>query len=309
LHQGDRVAIVAPAAQFRADELMQALDVIKEMGLKPVLGPEVRKLNSENVYDAPLENRTRELMWAMTNPNVEGVIAVLGGFGSAELLPHLDYRAIRDAGKVFVGKSDLTAINSALLKKSGLISINGKTAVIRRTDSGNFMDTDVTSLKHTLSLLMSDDTWGTEAFKINQFVPRVITPGKFSGRVIGGNLETLTCLVGTGFFPNPNGAVLFIEDVHKSGVNIARRLLQLKMAGVLDKVVGVVIGEFAEVELPKGTQGDYLINDTLQRFFHNIPSVYGYSFSHGSHIMPIPIGSTAHVDTDTCEVYFDFKMS
>jgi muramoyltetrapeptide carboxypeptidase len=311
LHKGDRVAIVAPAAQFNTDELLQGMDVMKHMGLKPVLGPSARILNATGVYDAPLEDRVKELMWAFESPDVEGIFCVIGGFGSAELLPHLNFSAIRASRKAFVGKSDITALNVGILKQAGLINFNGKTAMIRRHEGGDLMQGDVDSLEMTLELLMSDAPWGARPLTGNQFIPRTICPGRASGMAVGGNLETLTCLLGTPYFPDLAGTILFIEDVHKSGINVARRLLHLKMAGVLDKVAAVVVGEFADVpaESKQGVRGGLSIADALQEFLKDIPSVFGYSFSHGNRIMPIPVGSMVHVDTSTGEIFFDFQMA
>lgn len=310
LRKGDRIAIVAPAALFNSDELLQGMDVMKQMGLKPILGPSAKILSSTGVYDAPLEDRVKELMWAFESPEIEGVFCVIGGFGSAELLPHLDYTKIRASRKTFVGKSDITALNSGILKNAGLINFNGKTAAIRRHEGGYLMDGDIESLEMTLDLLMSDGPWGTKPLAGNQFIPRTIHPGRASGMAIGGNLETLTCLLGTPYFPDVAGAILFIEDVHKSGTSVARKLLHLKMAGVFDKVAAVVVGEFADIpaESNMGIRGGLSISDALQEFLKDVPSVFGYSFSHGNMIMPIPIGSMVHVDTSTGEIFFDFQM-
>lgn len=311
LHRGDRIAIVAPAAQFNSEELLQGMDVMKHMGLKPILGPSARILNSVGVYDAPLEDRVKELMWAFESPDIEGIFCVIGGFGSAELLPYLDFSKIRASRKTFVGKSDITALNCGILKNAGLINFNGKTAAIRRHEGGGLMDGDVESLEMTLDLLMSDGPWGTKPLVDNQFIPRTICPGKVSGMAIGGNLEMLTCLLGTPYFPDVAGAILFIEDVHKSGINVARRLLHLKMAGVFDKVAGVVVGEFADIppESKPGIRGGLSISDALQEFLKDVPSVFGYSFSHGDRIMPIPVGSMVHLDASTGEMFFDFQMA
>src|SRR5690348_12124779 len=122
LNPGSRVAIVAPASPFRTDELVAGLDVVKECGLEPVLGKNVRTLNTVDIHAAPLMDRVEELMWAFTEPGIDGIFTCLGGMGSGELLPYLDYAAIRRSRRPLIGLSDITALNNGILAGAGLIS-------------------------------------------------------------------------------------------------------------------------------------------------------------------------------------------
>lgn len=305
LMPGNRVAIVAPSSPFDAHELQDGLDTISSLGLVPVLGPNVRNLRVRSIHSAPVEDRIQELMWAFTAPDIHAVLCVRGGYGAAEVLSGLDYDAIRTSRRVFIGKSDATSLSNGILTKAGLATICGRTATIR----DEYPDADIKSLEHVLKLCMSQVPWGEQPFGISDIVPRTVSPGVAAGPAIGGNLETLCTLLGTEYFPNPDGAILFIEDVHKGGTSVARKLLHLKMTGVLDRIAGVVVGEFSDVPKKSMSSEDPSVEDVILEYLSDgVPCVYGFSFSHGTYTCPIPVGAWTHLNADSRTVSFDFTM-
>jgi muramoyltetrapeptide carboxypeptidase len=309
LRPGNKVAIVAPASPFLADEVQTGIDIIRECGLQPVLGPCVKNLHNKTIHAASVPDRAAELNWAFSTPGISGVIGVVGGEGSAEVLPLLDYDVIRRSRKVFVGMSDLTAINTGLLARAGLISINGQTPSIRLDKGFKIQQADSDSFKLTLRLLMSDQPWGSRPFEINPYFPRTVSSGKATGFAIGGNLDTYTRLIGTPFMSEVDGGILFVEQVHDGGEEIARQILHMKLAGFLSRVSGIVVGEFVDVPKKQDPKVPAIEDVLIEYFGTGAPCSYGYSFSHGPHTSPIPIGAQCHLDADTGQVYFDFCMS
>lgn len=312
LRPGDRVAIVAPASPFRSDELYESIDVMREAGLEPVFGSNVRNLKSENIFAAPLRDRVEEMMWAFSDDNVKAVFCATGGCGSAELLPYLDYEVIARSRKCLVGMSDITALNQGILAKAGLISINGQSPNIRIDEGERFRETDTESFRLTLELMMSSEPWGTRPFDaLNQFIPRTISSGRVTGYALGANNDTFVHLLGTPFMPNIEGAILFFEDVHKNGETIARQFIHMKNAGVLDRLGGVVVGEF--IDLGKLDASAHKVPDVpdvlVQYLAGKLPSATGYSFSHGEYTIPIPIGALCDFDADAGVVSFRFAMA
>lgn len=309
LKKNSRVAIVAPASSFSSDELVAGLDVISECGLIPVLGPCVKEFKTWLSHSASVQDRVDELNWAFSDPKISAVIAVKGGEGSAALLPYLDYEMIRNSRRVFLGKSDLSALGNGILKKAGLITVNGKSVSIH-TDRGQAaIEQECESLKCTLELLMTDAIWGSKPFQKNQFLPRTVSRGIAKGFAIGGNCDTFTRLLGTDYFPNIDNAILFLEDVHKGAENLSRQFLHLKLSGVLDKVKGIVLGEFSKVPKKEGDKGPS-VDDVISEYFSKGPPCsYGYSFSHGNLVCPIPIGSECTLDADNGIVRFNFQMA
>jgi muramoyltetrapeptide carboxypeptidase len=314
LKRGDKIAIVAPASPFETNELVEGLDILKQMGLIPVLGPNVKQLKTTHIHSAPIMDRVDELNWAFSQPDIACVSAACGGVACAEVLPYLDYKMIAQSGKVFIGMSDITSLNTAILKKSGLITISGQAPSIRLDKGKIVLDADSKSLKFTYELLMSDRHWGTAPFDINQYGPRMIAPGKASGIAIGGNLDTFSRMIGTPYMCEFNNCILFIEDVHKDGEVILRQLVHMRLAGILDNVAGVVIGEFYDVpkhnmDINVNNRNPSIEDVLLEYFADGPPCVYGYSFSHGDFTIPIPIGSQCSIDADSGIVSFKFKMS
>lgn len=308
LAPGNKVAIIAPSSPFKTDEVREGLDTISSMGLVPVLGPNVRELHAETIHAAPLESRVKELMWAFTDPNISGIICATGGFGCAALLPHLDYGTIARSKKVFITISDGTALNNGILSGAGLVNFNAQTPSIRLDEGARIYRADVESLVHVLKMCMSLEEWGSSPFDINDQIPRTISHGRAEGIAVGGNLDTFTTLIGTNFLPETQNSILFIEDVHKGSVKIARMLLHLKLSGILDKISGIVVGEFADVPTKKDDR-DPSIEDALQEYLKlNVPVLYGFSFSHGPHTCPIPIGAMTYLDATNRTVEFDFAM-
>ena len=308
INPGARVAIVAPASPIRTDELVAGLDIIRECGLEPVLGKCVRTLNTVDIHAAPLMDRVEELMWAFTEPGIEGIYTCLGGMGSGELLPYLDYGAIRQSQRPLIGLSDITALNNGILAGAGLISINGQYPAIRVDEGAYLRNTDEESLRFATQFMMSPELWEQKPFTINQYLPRTVSPGKARGHVIGGNLDTFCTLIGSPFMPECEGAILFVEDVHKGGTEIARLLIHCKLAGVLDKVAGIVVGEFCDV--PKCREPhEPSVDDVIHQYMSDgPPCLYGASFSHGPWTIPIPIGASCQIDADSGVVSFDFAM-
>lgn len=305
IRRGSKVAIVAPSSSVHTDRLLEGLDIIREVGLVPVLGPCVKGLKSYGMHSAPLKDRVAELNWAFGNPEISAVICAIGGMGSSALLPYLDYEMIRRSRKPLLGRSDISALNNGILTKAGLISINGQTPSIKLDQGEKFRLSQSESFAATLRLMMSNEPWESAPLYNNPHIPRTVSPGSASGHAIGGNSDTFTRLIGTDYFPDFRGAILFLEDVHKSTEFLAREFLHLKLAGIIDQLAGVVIGEFQDINESKET-----VEDVIQEYFTNgPPCVYGYPFSHGPIVSPIPIGSQCNLDADSGLITFDFSMS
>jgi muramoyltetrapeptide carboxypeptidase len=309
LRPGNRVAIVAPSSPFMTDEVNAGIDVIREMGLVPVLGPCVKNLHTRTIHAASTAERVNELNWAFADPKINGVVGVCGGEGSAEVLPYLDYDMIRRTCKVFVGMSDLTAINTGILTQAGLITINGQTPSIRLNKGFKIQEADTLSWRKTLELLMSDAPWGNRPFQINPYFPRTVSKGRSSGHAIGGNMDTFVHLLGTPYMCDFDGSILFIEGVHDGGEEVARQILHLKLAGVISRVSGIVVGEFVDVPKKEDPKVPSIEDVIIEYLGEGAPCSYGYSFSHGPHTSPIPVGAACLLDADSGDVSFDFCMA
>jgi muramoyltetrapeptide carboxypeptidase len=306
---GSKVAIVAPSATFSTQDVAAGMDAIREAGLQPVPGPCVKNLRTRSPQRAAsFVERADELNWAFSNPNISAVITVRGGEGAAAVLPYLNYDMIRKSQKPFLGKSDNTSISMGLLCKSNLSSVSGRGASIRSDCGQDITESDYQSLKWTLELLMSDQAWGDRPLKYNQHFSRTVSAGAAIGPAIGGNVDTFSRLIGTEYMPDVEGAILFLEDVDESEVSLSRMFLHMKLAGILNKVNGIVLGEFVKSNSKHAK--NFVYENVIQEYFtQGPPCMYGFSFSHGNYTCPIPMGATTKMNADTGELTFDFQMA
>lgn len=301
LHKGSRVAIIAPASPFDSEQLYAGIQVLNKCELEVVMGDNTFFLRDNNLYSASLAQRVEEFRWAIEDDSIDGVICATGGFGSAQLLPYLPYDTIAQKRKPIMGFSDITALNTGILHKSGLINFNGPTASILTDDHNQ----DGTALEDAIILLMNLDFWGDQPFKRNKSLPRCVSPGKAVGPAIGGNLSTFTHLLGTPFFPNVEGSILFIEDIHESASKVAMYFQQLSLAGVFSKVAGIVIGTFTQ-RPDKLDPIEPSIEQLIVEYMKDgPPCIYGLNFSHNPICAIIPIGSECIVDANKLQVMFD----
>jgi muramoyltetrapeptide carboxypeptidase len=308
LKKGDKVAVICSSAPMIATEVTEGCDLLNEMGLIPVLGPNVKNLRTKNANAATVPERLDEIMWAFTDPKISACMEALGGVGSALLLPHMDFQKIRASRKIYLGMSDISALNNGLLSNAGLINFSAQGPSIRLDKGQKIRKSDSISLKHTIELLMSEDEWGSRPFDISDRFPQTICGGQARGQAQGGNIDTYTRLLGTEFFPDPKGAILFLEDVHKSGELVQRMLTHMEIAGVFEEISGICFGEFVDVP-EKQEEKDPAIEDILQDFFRDrLPCLYNFNFSHGPLTVPIPIGSQVYMDADNGIVNFKFSM-
>jgi len=299
LHDGDRVALIAPSSPLSSMvAIKQSVEVLKKHGLEPVLGANVTQMRSEGWRSAPLNDRVAEVEWAFTDPSISGVIAAEGGYSCMELLPYLPYEAIEKSGRLFMGMSDITAINNALLRCSHLVNFSGPNTRIRQDKPR-----DAQNLADALELLKMDSPWGTRPWRRLNTIPRCICEGIVKGPALGGNMTLFCSLLGTPFMPDTKGAILFFEDVHASGYEVSMNLNRLELAGVLDEVEGVVFGDFEKV--PDRGDQDFTIEDVVVQMFRGrLPCIYGLNFSHGDTVATIPLGVEAVLDCEDCTVAF-----
>lgn len=216
-----------------------------------------------------------------------------GGFGTTTILDKLSFDKFQN--RLFMGYSDLTVLNNALLAKNRLISFNGPMVCMRD---------DTKSLREALKLLTETEPWELPHDKIEVF-----SKGRAIGQAVGGNLTMFCTLVGTKYMPKLRNSILFLEDIEVDSYKLLLLLSQLDLAEVFKRVGGVILGEFTDV--PKIPKGDPPFEETIKNYFKkmNIPVMSGFKFSHGSSTACIPIGATTLIDTASKLVKFQSPLS
>jgi muramoyltetrapeptide carboxypeptidase len=250
LHPGDRIALVAPASSFPREELTAGVAELERLGFEPVYDDSI--LDKERFVAGSVETRVRAIVNAWRDDSIAAMIAMRGGYGSAQLLPFLDPDILIDGRKALIGYSDITALLGLYLRH-GLVAIHGP-MIDRRIAKGSSAY-DETSFRKVLM----------QAEPAGEFAPPqldVLHRGSATGQLVGGTLTQLMASMGTPFaFDPPPGCVLFFEDIGERPYRIHRLLTQAAQAGIFVHASAIVFGEFPGCDEPGG---DPAIRDVLR---------------------------------------------
>jgi len=298
LESGDTVGIVAPASPPPDPKnLDRAVATLESLGFKVRLAPKVRRRRGFLAGDD--RERADDLMGMFTDRRVRAILCVRGGYGSARLLPLLDYRVIRANPKIFAGYSDITSLHCALLTQSKLISFHGP---MLNSDFVHEATSDFT-LRKFLSVLGSPVAPLSISEGYRGKTIKTLCRGFGRGPLVGGNLSLLCTTIGTPWQPSFRGRILFFEDVGEPPYRFDRMLTYLLNCGLLQKVEGIAIGINPDCADPKA-RGAKEYRQTLEDVLKerlsplNIPVVMGLPFGHVAHNATLPVGIRALLDGD-----------
>jgi muramoyltetrapeptide carboxypeptidase len=297
LREGDVLGLVAPAG-FIADRfgLAEIEETVRAMGLVPRAAPHL--LDREGYLAGSDEARAGDLMAMFADDGVHAVMAVRGGWGSARLLPYLDFAAIAQKPKLFAGFSDNTALHLALTARTGMHSIHGPNAAASWPQQAweSFRRIAFDGAMPTYSV----PPRGGAGLAGPAPALRTFRGGKARGRLLGGNLTVLSALVGTPYLPDFTGAILFLEDTNESEYRIDRMLTQLALAGLLDKLAGVVFGQCTRCHNPDGGYSNFTVYEVLDRRLAplGVPAFQGAMIGHIAAQVSMPMGVMAEIDAD-----------
>lgn len=307
LRPGDTIRVIAPA-QSRAMILEHDhTDVIDrrfaELGLRLTYGEHV---DERDAFDsAPVASRLADLHAAFADPGVAGILTVIGGFSSNELLPYVDWDLVAANPKAFCGFSDITALQGAMLARADLVTYSGP-----HWSTFGMRDHFGSTLRWFAGTLLGDGpvdlrpgpTWTDDPWFLDQD-DRVVQPnegwwplqeGTAAGRIVGGNLCTLNLLQGTGFLPALDGAVLMLEDDASSHPpTFARDLASLLQQPGAEGVRGLVVGRF---QAASGMTRELLAEIVgRQERLAGLPVLANADFGHTEPMATLPIGGEVSV--------------
>jgi muramoyltetrapeptide carboxypeptidase len=298
LGPGDTVALVSPAsATFNTVELQIARESLAALGFKVKTGAHMMERHGYLAGDD--KARADDINSAFADTSVAAVHAIRGGWGSARVLPYLDFDTIRRNPKVIIGYSDITALLVSIYGRTGLITFHGPIGLGRW---------DPWSLDYYRRVLLAGEkvvyankqgiTAERNSLTQVEFRTQTITPGKARGRLLGGNLTVLTTILGSPYLPDWENAILFCEDVREDLYRVDRMLTQLKLAGVLGKIRGFVFGGCSECGPGDGNYGAL----TLEEIFLDhikplgVPAWQGAMIGHAQPQWTLPVGGQVEID-------------
>lgn len=316
LRQGDEIRVIAPSRSLgivSADNRDRATRRLVSLGFGVSFGKRVNE--ADQFRSTSIEARVADLHDAFRDKKVAAILTVIGGFNSNQLLEHLDYELIRRNPKIFCGYSDITALQNAILKKSGLVTYSGPHFSTFAMHQGleytvdHFWKCLVGKAAYEIawSDLWSDDPWYRDqtnrAFEKNPG-PMAIQPGKVEGKIIGGNLCTLNLLQGTEYMPSLRDALIFVEEDEQAGptsaVEFDRNLQSLLQLPSAKQSKGLVIGRFQRAsEMTPEIVTNIIAN---KRELKGKPVIYGVDFGHTSPMITFPIGGKARLEVSKATI-------
>lgn len=295
----DTVMLIAPSHKIDPTQLQVSTERMQSLNLNVIIPNGI--LDSYGYFSGTVAKRARDINEAFENPAVKAIFTIRGGSGASLLLEHLNYDLIRDNPKILMGYSDITALLIAIHQQTGLITFHGPNV------ASQWPQFTVDYIKRMLfenkkcvfknPVIKEDDLIQTQ----NRIT--TLYPGKAIGKLLGGNLTTLSTLMGSKFFPQHwNDYILFIEDTGEVTYRIDRMLAQLKNAGILSQLKGFIAGTFRNT-LSSSSEGFHL-GQVFERYIQplKIPAFSGAMIGHQAKQFIIGQGMRAEIDADKGEI-------
>jgi muramoyltetrapeptide carboxypeptidase len=290
LQPGDTVGIVAPASNIRRDLLNAGCDMLRCLGYKPFY---LDSIFEQDLYFAgSVERRARELEEMFVRDEVRAVLCARGGYGSNYLLDKINLEKIAGHPKIFVGYSDNTTLLTYFADSAGLVTFHGPMV------TKDFAHANGVDLNSWEAALTGRSEW---ALPSDSGI-RPLVEGTAEGVLYGGCLSMLAASLGTPYEVRTEGTILFIEDVATKPFQIDRMLMQLKLAGKLESVRGIVFGEMTDC-VQQQDQG-YALEEVVLRVVGDlgIPVAFGLQSGHVSQKnVTLPIGVRAALNVSSGE--------
>lgn len=310
LKVGDEVRVIAPSNSLTVvseSNRLLARERLEKLGLKITFGKNV--LETGLFGSASIAARIEDLHEAFADPHVKGILTVLGGYNSNQLLASIDYELIRNNPKIFCGYSDITALQNAFLACSGLITYSGPhyssfamqegfEYIVEGFKQSVFCQNEEEYVLHPSKFWSSDSLWFLDqdkrCFEKNPG-PKVIYEGEAKGIIVGGNLGTFNLLKGTSYFPSLENTILFVEDTESGGrdVEFERQLQSLIDFPDFGGVQALVIGRFEKTADIDAKRLETIIKS--KPALKKLPVVYDLDFGHTTPFFTFPIGGQAQL--------------
>jgi muramoyltetrapeptide carboxypeptidase len=290
LHEGDTVAVVAPASSWEnRSELLRGVAGLEAWGLTVKLGEHV---NDRHGYMAGRdEDRVADLHAALADPEVRAIICLQGGYGTPRLIPLFDEALFAANPKAICGYSDLTTLHLAQQRWGNVISFyaNGVTGI----GAVEVTDFSKASLKRAL---FSDEPYGQIGPNPDDPYVRTVVGGRATGRLTGGCAGLLSSAIGTRLQPDFRGRIVVLEEIDNEGYIHDGILTQLRNAGLFDGAAGIVVGDIKSKW--SGGIAELSAEDIVEEVLAplGLPLIFGLPIGHNKHHATVPLGALATLD-------------
>ena len=299
LREGDRVIILSPSSKIDKAFLRGAVRRLQSWGLEPVLAPHAG--SSHGTYAGTMAQRLRDFQEALDDPQARAILCSRGGYGAVHLVDKLDFTRFRRQPKWLIGFSDITALHN-VFQHEGFASLHAPMARHLTVEPDD--DPAMLALR---GFLFGHYPEGRQDFGVACEAHRLNHRGTARGILRGGNLSVFYGLRGTPWDIPAEGTLLFLEDVGERPHAVERMMYNLKLGGVLERLCGLIIGQFTEYEENRslGKPLYEALADVLKPY--GIPVCFGFPVGHVTRNMPLPCGAEAVLEVGKKEVTLSFK--
>jgi muramoyltetrapeptide carboxypeptidase len=304
LKSGDTIGLVAPSGVLHRKRIERAIERLQKARFRIKTYGDIYRKHGYLAGDD--ETRANELMAAFADPDVQAIFPARGGYGITRLLDRLDYDVIRGQPKIVIGFSDITALHLALQRHCGLVTFHSPNPM-----DGLGVEEGMGSLaEQTFWRALRADNYLDSAGQrrpagyelISPAVTDVletVRPGQAEGRLTGGNLALVAATLGTPYEIDTAGRLLFLEDIGERPYRIDRYLSQLRLAGKLREVAGIVLGHFTDCQPAEG-EASLSVEEVLTDYLEplGIPVIRNFPAGHEVPNVTLPLGVLARLDAD-----------
>jgi muramoyltetrapeptide carboxypeptidase len=292
LQPGDTVGIVAPASNIKRELLEKGCDALRRLGYKPYYFDSI--LEQDLYFAGSVGRRVRELEEMFAREEVRAILCARGGYGANYLLSALDPQKIIPHPKIFVGYSDITTLLTCFADSAGFVTFHGPMV------TKDFALADGVDLFSWEAALTGLSQWELDLGPDSGVKPMV--EGEGEGILYGGCLSMLVASLGTAHEIRTGGTILFVEDIATKPYQVDRMLMQLKLAGKLSGVRGIVFGEM--LDCVQGNDQGYTLEEIVLRIVADlgVPVAFGLRSGHVSRrniTLPIGVQAALNVRADS----------
>lgn len=305
LRPGDTIALVAPAGPLDRERIERAIERFEQLDFVVKTYGDIYR--SRGYLAGNDDARAAELNAALADPDVAAVMPARGGYGVTRILDRLNFAALAEHPKIVTGFSDITALHSAIHQATGLVTFHSPNPM-----DGLGMPDGLSNLSARTfwrAVLASEyDNASSPGYVVpltDEELQKITTlsPSVARGAIVGGNLALISAMQGTPYEIEMHGRILLIEEVGEPSYRIDRMLSQLRLAGKLDELAGVVLGELVDCD-PLGNKPSLSPQEIFDDYFAplQIPVVQNYPVGHGRNNATLPLGVEVELDADARRV-------
>jgi len=294
MQRGQQIGIVSIAGKVPPQRVELAMRTFEEWGLQVVTGPNL--FTEHHAFAGTDEQRISDLQSMIDNPDVRAIVSSRGGYGTSRIIDRLDFSALMRQTKWLIGFSDITVLHCHL-HRLGMETLHAAMPVSFNYEGA---EPSISSLKKVL--------FGEKVRY--EVVPTLMNRlGEASGPLVGGNLSLLVHLIGTPSDVDTRGKILFIEDIGEYIYHLDRMMVQMKRAGKLAHLAGLIVGQMTDMQdkpddTPFGKSPWEIIAEAVSDY--DYPVCYHFPTGHEAVNYALPCGRTAHLRVTASGVSLDF---